>query len=94
MLQNVLKYVENIESEIDQLLYSKYRSETTRFSLVSYALYVRAKNAQIVANCALELFKRAGFNKLCLEALGWLLVALSTDKNTNTNQLIETIYNT
>ncbi|CAF1253132.1 unnamed protein product [Rotaria sordida] len=92
MLDNVLRYLENIESEIDQLPYGKYWSETTRFSLISYALYVRAKHLQIIANEAFKLFQRSGFNKLSLEALGWLLVALTTEKNNNTDQLIQTIY--
>ncbi|CAF4217795.1 unnamed protein product, partial [Adineta steineri] len=92
MLDNVLNYLTNIESEIDKLPYSKYWYETTRFSLISYALYVRAKHLQIVANEALELFTRSGLNKLSLEALGWLLISLSTEKNDKTDQLIETIY--
>ncbi|CAF4452516.1 unnamed protein product, partial [Adineta steineri] len=49
MLDNVLNYLTNIESEIDKLPCSKYWCETTRFSLISYALYVRAKHLQIVA---------------------------------------------
>ncbi|CAF1370238.1 unnamed protein product [Adineta steineri] len=92
MLDNVLNYLTSIESEIDKLPYSKYWCETTRFSLISYALYVRAKHLQIVANEALELFVRSGLNKLSLEALGWLLISLSTEKNDKTDQLIETIY--
>ncbi|CAF4119037.1 unnamed protein product, partial [Adineta steineri] len=92
MLDNVLNYLTNIESEIDKLPYSKHWCETTRFSLISYALYVRAKHLQIVANEALELFARSGLNKLSLEALGWLLISLSTEKNDKTDQLIETIY--
>jgi len=93
MLGNVLKYLENIQSEIDQLSYTKYWSETTRFSLISYALYVRAKNHQNVATEALQLFTQTGFNKLSLEALGWLLIALSTDKNNHsTTPAIKTIY--
>ena len=93
MAENALTYLENIESEIDQLPYSKYWSERTRFSLMSYALYVRAKHLQNVADEASQLFNRSGFNKLSLEALGWLLVALSTEKNNNnTDQLIEKIY--
>jgi hypothetical protein len=92
VLNNALRYLENIESEIDQLPHGKYWSETTRFSLISYALYVRAKHTQNVTKEASELFKRAGVNKLSLEALGWLLIALSTENNQNTSQLIETIY--
>jgi hypothetical protein len=92
MLNNVLQYLKNIESEIDQLSYTKYWSEITRFSLMSYALYVRAKHLQNVGDEASQLFKRSGFDKLSLEALGWLLVALSTDTNNNQNQTIEIIY--
>ncbi|UJR17435.1 hypothetical protein I4U23_004330 [Adineta vaga] len=91
-VRNVLGYLTNIESEINQLLYAKYWSETTRFSLISYALYVRAKDSQNVANEAVDLFVRSGLNKLSLEALGWLLIALSTDKNAQTTQFTETIY--
>ncbi len=92
MLNNALKYLENIESEIDQLSYSKYWSERTRFSLMSYALYVRTKYFQNIADQASELFQRTGFDKLSLEALGWLLVALSTDTMHNKDQTIELIY--
>ena len=59
---------------------------------MSYALYVRAKCSEAVVKEASELFARSGLNKLSLEALGWLLVALSTERNTNTDQLIATIY--
>ncbi|CAF2888260.1 unnamed protein product [Rotaria sp. Silwood2] len=92
MLKNVLKYLENIESEIDQLSFSKYWSEQTRFSLMSYALYARAKFLQNVADQALQLFQRSGFEKLSFEALGWLLVALSAGKIDNNHQTIELIY--
>lgn len=92
MTNNVQKYLKNIESEINQLPYTKYWSEKTRFSLISYALYVRTKYLQKVANEAYELFTRSGFDKLSLEALGRLLIALSTEKNTMTKELIEIIY--
>ena len=92
MINNVLVYLENIESEIDRLSYTKYWSETTRFSLISYALYVRAKHSQNVAGQAAQLFSRSGFQKLSLEALGWLLVALFSERNNSTDQLIATIY--
>ncbi|CAF4486725.1 unnamed protein product, partial [Rotaria sp. Silwood2] len=92
MMDGALKYLTNIESEINQLPYTKYWSETTRFGLISYALYVRAKDSQNVANEAVALFARTGFQKLSLEALGWLLVALVTEKNSKTDQLIGIIY--
>ncbi|CAM2724480.1 unnamed protein product [Rotaria socialis] len=93
MLKNTLKYLENIESEIDQLPYSKHWSEKTRFSLISYALYVRAKFRQNMAHQALQIFQQSGFDKLSLEALGWLLIALSADKSHDNHQTIELIYN-
>ncbi|CAF4310662.1 unnamed protein product, partial [Rotaria magnacalcarata] len=77
MLNNALKYLENIESEINKLPYSEHWSESTRFSLMSYALYVRGKHLETVADEASQLFQRSGFDKLSLEAIGWLLVALS-----------------
>ena len=93
MLSEALKYLGNIESEIDQLPDGKYWSERTRFSLIAYALYVRAKHLQNVAEQALTLFQRSGFDKLSLEALGWLLVALSTDTTIqNDHQTIELVY--
>ncbi|CAF4362794.1 unnamed protein product [Rotaria sp. Silwood2] len=91
MLNNSLKYLENIESEINQLSYTKYWSNLTRFSLISYALYVRAKHLQYVADEASQLLQLSGFDKLSLEALGWLLIALSTDKNNNKDHIIEII---
>ena len=92
MLDNALTYLANIEDEINRLPYAKYWSETTRFSLISYALYVRTKHGQIVANEASQLFQRTKFDKISLEALGWLLIALSTDKNQNKKQTVEIIY--
>ena len=93
LLQNVLVYLANIQTEIDQLPYTKYWSEITRFSLISYALYVRTKNRQNVAVEALQLFTQTGFQKLSLEALGWLLIALSSDANDKAaSAAIETIY--
>ncbi|CAF5227756.1 unnamed protein product, partial [Rotaria magnacalcarata] len=93
MLENTLKYLDNIAFEIDLLPYSKHWSEKTRFSLISYALYVRAKFLQNMAHQALQVFQQSGFNKLSLEALGWLLVALSCDKSHDNHQTIELIYN-
>ncbi|CAF1497059.1 unnamed protein product, partial [Didymodactylos carnosus] len=68
-------------------------SEKVRYSLMSYALYVRAKHNRDVAREASRLFKRSGFDKLSLEALGWLLVALSTGENENIKQTVKIIYN-
>ncbi|CAF2070665.1 unnamed protein product [Rotaria magnacalcarata] len=93
MLNDALTYLENVESEINQLSYTKYWSDLTRFSLISYALYVRAKHLQNVADEASQLFERSGFDKLSLEALGWLLVALSSGKSHDNHQTIELIYN-
>lgn len=92
MVNRAMTYLENIESEINQLPYTKHWCETTRFSLISYALYVRAKRQHAVAKEASDLFTRAGFKKLSLEALGWLLVALSTDNNHGSKEIIENIY--
>ncbi|CAF3181371.1 unnamed protein product [Rotaria sp. Silwood2] len=92
MLNGALRYLENIEEEINRLLSAKYWSETTLFSLVSYALYVRAKNGQNVTKDASQLFQKAGFKKLSLEALGWLLVALSIDTDNAQKETIESIY--
>lgn len=93
VVEQALKYLENIESEIKQLPYNKNLSEQTLFSLMSYALYVRTKFLQNVTNQAVELFMRSGFDKLSLEALGWLLVALSTETSYSSHQMIELIYN-
>ncbi|CAF1545081.1 unnamed protein product [Didymodactylos carnosus] len=41
---------------------------------------------------ASKFFKRSAFDKLSLEALGWLLVALSSGENSNKHQTIEIIY--
>ncbi|CAF3263406.1 unnamed protein product [Rotaria socialis] len=92
MLNTALKYLENIESEINKLPYSEHWSERTRFSLMSYALYVRAKHLQNVADEASQLFQRSGFDKLSLESIGWLLVALSNDTISNKYELIDRIY--
>ena len=92
MLSNALQYLSHIESEINELSYAKYWSEATKFSLMSYALYVRAKDGQNVADEAVKLFERSGFKQLSLEALGWLLVALSTEKNKQATALIDSIY--
>ncbi|CAF0889863.1 unnamed protein product [Adineta ricciae] len=91
-LRDALRYASHIESEIDALSYAKYWSKTTKFSLMSYALYVRAKDGQNVANEAVKLFERSGLKQLSLEALGWLLVALSTEQNKQATALIDSIY--
>ncbi|CAM4840593.1 unnamed protein product, partial [Rotaria magnacalcarata] len=92
MLNNALKYLENIESEINKLPYSEHWSESTRFSLMSYALYVRGKHLETVADEASQLFQRSGFDKLSLEAIGWLLVALSNGTISNKYELIGLMY--
>lgn len=72
--------------------YAKYWSESTRFSLTSFALYVRAKSLQPVSEEALDLFNRSGFQKLSLEALGWMLIALSSGNSSSEQQLTTKIY--
>ncbi|CAF4253465.1 unnamed protein product, partial [Rotaria magnacalcarata] len=92
MLNNALKYVENIESEINKLPYSENWSERTRFSLMRYLLYVRAKYLQNVADETSQLFQRSGFDKLSLEAIWWLLVALYNDTISNKYELTGLMY--
>ena len=87
-----MNYLANIETEINHLPHAQFMSDTTKFSLMSYAMYVRTKNGQNVADEAIELFGRSGFEKLSLEALGWLLVALNTIQNDTVKQSIAMIY--
>jgi hypothetical protein len=60
-------------------------SEVTRNSLLAFCLYVRHKLKEKVANLANQLFERCGVAKFSLEALGWLLIAMSSTPNERKN---------
>jgi hypothetical protein len=67
MQQNALAYLREIESH-----YPSWYSEKTRWTLSSYALYVRNLTGDRDSRKAEDLLNRAGLENLSMEALGWL----------------------
>lgn len=65
--QNVLSYLQQIESH-----YPVQYSQQTRWTLSSYALYVRALMGDRDSRKAAALFDEAGLENLRLDAIGWL----------------------
>jgi len=59
--------------------YPSYYSQTARDTLTAYALYVRYQMGDVDTARARRLFKEAGPEGLCPEALGWLLTVMSDD---------------
>lgn len=68
-------YLRNIERYIPRL-YSKRTKQT----LQAYALFVRALMEDGDAAKAQQLFRSVGVKELSMEALGWLLYTMSSDK--------------
>ena len=66
-------------------------SESSKNSIRCYALYVLTKYGEDVSAKASQLFKTHGFDKIPLEALGWLLVALKPKQSSLTKSDIESI---
>jgi len=74
MQQNVLYYLQDIESH-----YPHWYSQRTRWTLSSYALFVRNMMGDRDVAKALNLFNEAGTEGLSLDALGWLWAVLVDD---------------
>ncbi|MBA2663286.1 MAG: Ig-like domain-containing protein [Bradymonadaceae bacterium] len=74
MMQRSEQYLENIERHIPSIY-----GEHARYALMAYALYVRNVGGNRDLAGAKNLFKRAGFDKLSLEAVGWLLSLFAQD---------------
>jgi len=77
MQQNALSYLRDIESH-----YPAWYSEQTRWTLSSYALYVRNLSGDRDAGKAERLLRDAGLENLSMEAIGWLWPVID-----DTNQL-------
>ncbi len=67
MQQNALGYLRDIENH-----YPSWYSRETRWTLSSYALYVRNLMGDRDSNKAERLLKDAGLDNLSMEAIGWL----------------------
>ncbi|MBM3125469.1 MAG: hypothetical protein FJZ87_10425 [Chloroflexi bacterium] len=67
MQQNALNYLRDIESH-----YPSWYSQSTRWTLSAYALYVRNLTGDRDARKAENLLREAGLENLSLEAIGWL----------------------
>jgi uncharacterized protein YfaS (alpha-2-macroglobulin family) len=67
MQQNALAYLREIESH-----YPSWYSQSTRWTLSAYALYVRNLGGDRDAPKAEALLREAGVENLSMEALGWL----------------------
>ncbi len=67
MLQGAMNYLRDIES-----YYPYWYSQQTRWTLSSYALYVRDLSGDRDAQKASRLINEAGLENLSMEAIGWL----------------------
>jgi hypothetical protein len=67
MQQRALAYLQNVES-----YYPSWYDQHTRWTLSSYALYVRNLLGDKDADKALKLLDEAGLENLSMEAIGWL----------------------
>ncbi|HPH69765.1 MAG TPA: alpha-2-macroglobulin family protein, partial [Kofleriaceae bacterium] len=76
MLNRAMGYLKNIESH-----YDVYYSDEVRWSISSYALYVRKLNGDVDVSKAQALLAKATLPKLPMEATGWLLGTLAGQKS-------------
>jgi uncharacterized protein YfaS (alpha-2-macroglobulin family) len=84
MISMSLSYLQNIE-----YYYPSYYSKEIRAVLNSYAVYTRMRLGDTDVNRAKQIIKDNGAKKLSLEALGWLLPVLDTDKKSNKTEIEE-----
>ncbi len=81
MLNRAMAYLKDIESH-----YDVYYSDEVRWSISSYALYVRKLNGDIDISKAQKLLATATLPKLPMEATGWLLGTLAGQKAAETER--------
>ncbi|MBI2838611.1 MAG: Ig-like domain-containing protein [Acidobacteria bacterium] len=79
MLDRSLKYMRTIEKHIP-----KWYPDSTRRTLIAYALYVRNRLGDRDPGRARKLIQETGLENLPLEAVGWLLPVLSNDTGSAT----------
>ncbi len=79
MQDQLLQYLRDIESH-----YPHWYSQRTRWTLSSYALYVRNLMGDRDAAKARGLLAEAGLDKLSLDAIGWLWQTLVDDPGSST----------
>ena len=76
MLNKTKPYLKNVEK-----YYDKFYSPEVRWTISSYALYVRARMGDKDIAKAKNILQTATLPKLPFEATGWLLAVLSGDRN-------------
>jgi hypothetical protein len=76
MLDKGNNYLKNIESHIP-----KWYSKESRWAIVSYALYVRAKAGDKDIKKAHSLIQTATLDKLSFESIGWLYFVMTGDQS-------------
>lgn len=76
MIDKANGYLKNIESHIP-----KYYSKESRWAIVSYALYVRAKAGDKDVKKAQSLIQTATLDKLYFESIGWLYSVMTGDQS-------------
>lgn len=69
-----LNYLKNIEN-----YYTHWYSDEVRWSISSYALYVRKRHGDVDTKKAKTLFNKVGVAKFPLEAVGWLWFTMAGD---------------
>ncbi|NUN16002.1 MAG: Ig-like domain-containing protein [Myxococcales bacterium] len=74
VVSNGLSYLKNIEN-----YYTHWYSDEVRWSISSYALYVRKRHGDVDTKKAKKLLNGAGVAKLPLEATGWLWFTMTGD---------------
>jgi uncharacterized protein YfaS (alpha-2-macroglobulin family) len=79
MQDQLLQYLRDIESH-----YPHWYSQRTRWTLSSYALYVRSLMGDRDAAKARGVLAEAGLDKLSLDAIGWLWQTLVDDPSSST----------
>jgi hypothetical protein len=72
-------FLKNIENFLSRHYW--WLSKASRNSLLAFCLYVRHKLKENVANLANKLFEKNDVKDFSLEALGWLLIAMSSAPN-------------
>jgi hypothetical protein len=66
-------------------------SQYTKRCLLAYSYYVRYKLGENVVHLAKTLYAMAGNEGVTMEALGWLIMAMSFDSGRATRDIIDKI---
>jgi len=89
LLSRAHQFLKTLEKFLNS--YYWWMSNYSKRSLLAYSYYVRHKLGEDVVKLAKDCYSAAGNDGVTMEALGWLMMAMSIDSSQNTRSVIDKI---